>query len=181
MNTSVQEPDHKPRWWRDVGESASLWTNFKLDFIARSPLHLRDVLALPRLQGLQQISLECVQYITLSALLQVVIDYCPGIRKLFLRMNVLKSNIEADEMAMLAETLVKFELVDLTEFCITSTDEGALLEACIKATTTTAKSRIKVLRIHGHRKSHSKAVEAAKGKMKIDIKYGSRHAKWHYS
>ena len=97
-----------------------------------------------------------------------------------LRMDVLKSEIPEDEVAALAKSLVRFEEVDLTEFCITSTDESALLESAITASSD-PKSRLRILKIHGHRKSHSKALAEAKGKIRIDIKYGSRHAKWQYS
>ena len=164
------------RWWREVGEGASLWANFKfkLNFIARSPLQLIEVLTMPRLQCLQEIGLQCVQYIiTLPALLQLIIDKCPGIRKLLLRIK--KCTIQEDEMIMLASSLVKFEQVDLTEFSISSTDEIALVEAAIAALSTVVGSRLRLLQIHGHRRSHSKLLAAAKGKVKIDIKYGSRH------
>ena len=169
------------RYWREVGERGSLWSNFKLDFSdGNTNRQLLQVLCLRRLKSLQHISLECVQDSSLLCLLQIIIDNCLGIRKLSLRMDVLQSQIPEDQVAPLAEALVRFEEVDLTEFCITSTDESALLGAAITASSNT-KSRLRILKIHGHRKSHSKAVAEAKGKIRIGIKYGSRHAKWQYS
>lgn len=169
------------RFWREVGERASLWSNFKLDFTdGNTDCQLLQVLCLSRLQSLKHISLECVQDSSLLALLQIIIDKCLGIQKLSLRMDVLQSQIPEDQVARLAKSLVRLEEVDLTEFCITSTDESALLGAVITASSG-AKSRLRIVKIHGHRKSHSKAIAEAKGKIRIDIKYGSRHAKWQYS
>ena len=169
------------RFWREVGERASLWSNFKLDFTdGDTNRQLLQVLRLSRLQSLQHISLECVEDSSLLALLQIIIDNCLGIRKLSLRMDVLQSQIPEDQVSPLAESLVRFEEVDLTEFCISSLDESALLGAAITASSGN-KARLSILKIHGHRKSHSKAIAEAKGKIRIDIKYGSRHAKWQYS
>jgi len=170
------------RFWREVGERASLWSNFKLDFTDGGDTNrqLLQVLRLSRLQSLQHVSLECVEDSSLLALLQIIIDNCLGIRKLSLRMDVLQSQIPEDQVSPLAESLVRFEEVDLTEFCISSLDESALLGAAITASSGN-KARLSILKIHGHRKSHSKAIAEAKGKIRINIKYGSRHAKWQYS
>jgi len=170
------------RFWRELGERASLWSNFKLDFTDGNDTNrqLLQVLRLSRLQSLQHISLECVEDSSLLALLQIIIDNCLGIRKLSLRMDVLQSQIPEDQVAPLAESLVRFEEVDLAEFCMSSLDESALLGAAITASSGN-KARLRILKIHGHRKSHSKAIAEAKGRIRIDIKYGSRHAKWQYS
>ena len=95
-----------------MGEQPSLWAKLELFFEGHDvDVELHQVLALRRLQSLQSLYLCC--WDRTRHLLQTVLDGCPNLRKLDLAMDFIP--IPDDELTGIAEMLVKFEEIDLTE------------------------------------------------------------------
>ena len=79
------------RWWRDVGESGSLWTRFKLKIWTHHATDLQilasellQVLSLQRLTSLQYLSLQCIRWELCPPLLRVIVENHSTIRKISL-------------------------------------------------------------------------------------------------
>ena len=137
------------RQWRDVGEQPSLWAKLELFFEGREDVELHQVLALRRLQSLQSLYLCC--WDRTRHLLQTVLDGCPNLRKLDLAMDFIP--IPDDELTGIAETLVKFEEIDLTEgFIIKGKERSREYLRAILAALPGEGSKLKILTLHGCKK-----------------------------
>jgi len=101
------------RWWREVGESPSLWANLKLSYMDHESIlpRLPQVLSLKRLQCLKSLNFGCVER-DCANYLRMISDHHPSVTRISLDMCW---NIDVKEVASVAETLVKFDEVDLSK------------------------------------------------------------------
>ena len=160
------------RKWRDAGEHPSLWGKLQLYFEGpRDPEEgeLHQLLTLRRFQSLQSLHLCCWDQ-TLH-LLQTVLDCCPNLRKLALAFEFIP--ITDDELTGVAELLVKFEEVDLSEGFILKGKERVkeYLRAILTALKPGESSKLKMLRLHGSKsKLAADLVEARERGLKVKVK-----------
>ena len=175
-----------------MGEQPSLWAKLELRFeedqpefeeeedpekpllhqvltllpLALALLHLlvltlfHQVLTLRRLQSLESLSLCC--WDQPMHLLQIVVDYCPNLQKLSLDFDVW-GGLPEEDLARVAEILVKFEEIDLSEGFIPFGNK------CVKATMRAIlralpgeSSKLKILTMHCDDKKNTAALAEAK-------------------
>ena len=120
-----------------------MWAELELFFEGPGDVELHQVLALRRLQSLYL----CCWDRTLH-LLQTALDGCPNLRKLDLAIYFIP--IPDDALTGIAETLVKFEEIDLTEGFILKGKERSreYLRAILSALPGEG-SKLKILTLRG--------------------------------
>ena len=180
------------RQWRDVGEKPSLWAKLQLYF---GPGDLEDgdgdedgdevededvgpalhqVLTLRRLQDLQSLHLCCWDETQLTLetvhLLQTVVGCCPKLRKIALEFEFIP--VSEEELTGVAEVLVKFEEIDLTQGFILKGKERTkdYLRAILTALPGEG-SKLKILTLHGNKRNLSADLAEARGvglKVKVE-------------
>ena len=147
-------------------------TVIHLDFALQCLLHLdialqhllillRQVLTLRRLQSLESLSLSLSYGEQPVHLLQTVVDHCPKLPKLSVDFDVW--DLTEAELAQVAEILVKFQEIDLTEDFIPHGNERArvILMAILRALPGES-SKLKILTLHGDKKNHTAALAEAR-------------------
>ena len=137
------------RWWREVGESPSLWANLKLSYMDHKfslKLRLPKVLALKRLQSLKSLNVGYVVNDCANYLRMISADH-PSVRRISLDIHWV---IDEDNVANIAETLAKFDEVDLSkgECKVGNTLYGhSVLVKAILHASTEGDSKLKILKM----------------------------------